>query len=75
MSKLKFTSEFLYGDFCVIGSRGAQVSVCVSGMAAKYLPILVERYRENTGALNSSMTMINVISHTLVSLFIFSCGR
>ncbi|GLB37343.1 putative MYND finger [Lyophyllum shimeji] len=33
-------------------------------IAAKYLPALVEKYRANTGALNSSTTLLNVISYT-----------
>jgi len=37
-----------------------------SEFAAKYLPELVEKYKQNTGVLNSSMTLLNVITYTFV---------
>jgi hypothetical protein len=62
-SKYQFISKF---SISVMYCLRLQNEYLLSELAAKHLPTLVEKYKANVGPLNSSMTLMNVISYTYV---------
>jgi hypothetical protein len=60
MSRPRYTSQCRNGPHFLLFTR----HLMRSEFAARYMPRLVQRFRSNTGAYNSSMVMLNAIGFT-----------